>query len=194
MQHYRLATYDSDRGPRAAILMNGHARDAAEATGQPGYASVLSILEDWDNAARAIAEAVEAPTAEAMPVSEMKFLPPVLYPGTIYCAGANYQDHMDAVAKHRGLPPQPSPKDIGVGPFFFLKARRSVVGPDSDVVNESKAFDFEIELAVVIGRKGARRLQGRRAGLRRGLHRRERLFRARPHPSAPTPGWLPVQI
>ena len=153
MKRYRLATYDSDRGPRAAILMNGHARDAAEATGRAAYASVLSILEDWNNAGRAIAEAVDAPATGTMPVLEMKFLSPVLYPGTIYCAGANYQDHMDAVARHRGLPPQPSPKDIGVGPFFFLKARRSVVGPDSEVVNESKAFDFEIELAVVIGRK-----------------------------------------
>lgn len=153
MSDFRLATYQSGHGPRAAVISQGHLHDAAELSGRPDYATMLGILEDWAVAEPLLANATQGNGAGGKPVAEAKLLAPLLYPGTIYCAGANYQDHMDAVAKHRGMPPQPSPRTLGIGPFFFLKAPRCVVGPEDTLVNESNALDFEIELAAVIGRK-----------------------------------------
>ncbi len=156
MSNFTLASYQSAQGPRAGIIAGGHLHDAAEITDKPAYASVLGILEDWDRAEGLFSKLAGELNQAGIPVAEAHLLAPLLYPGTIYCAGANYQDHMDAVAKHRGMPPQPSPRTLGIGPFFFLKSPRSVVGPGTELVNESKALDFEIELAVVIGRKARR--------------------------------------
>ncbi len=151
MKEFSLATYSLPTGPRAAVVSGGLLYDAATLTGHAGYDTVLSILVDWERAEPALRAA--EPASEGMKLSEAKLHAPLLYPGAIYCCGANYQDHMDAIAKRRGLPVHPSPRAMGVGPFHFLKAPRCVVGPDAEVLNESRAFDYEIELAVVIGRQ-----------------------------------------
>ena len=153
MTAFYLASAVVSGEPRAAIVVNDIVYDAAEICDRPGYRSVLGVLEDWDRAEPLLTQVAAALNGGGIPLADATLLAPVLYPGAIYCAGANYQDHMDAVSKHRGLPPQPSPRAIGVGPFFFLKSPRSVVGPDVEIINESAAFDFEIELAVIIGRQ-----------------------------------------
>jgi 2-keto-4-pentenoate hydratase/2-oxohepta-3-ene-1,7-dioic acid hydratase in catechol pathway len=87
-------------------------------------------------------------------VKQAKLLAPVRWPGTIYCAGANYQDHAEEMWKTSGQPPQPDPHTLGLKPWFFIKAARSVTDPDAKVAisNYSKKMDWEAELAVVIGR------------------------------------------
>lgn len=63
----------------------------------------------------------------------------------VFCVGRNYAEH----AKERGAE---APKD----PVFFTKAPTTVVGPGAQVPYpaSTSAFDYEGELAVVIGRKG----------------------------------------
>ena len=156
MANYALATYESDAGPRAAVVIGQRLYDAASLADRAQYASVLAILAEWDDAAPWLESLAATPPSGGEALAAATLHAPVLYPGAIYCAGANYQDHMDAVAKHRGMPPQPSPREIGVGPFFFLKTPRCIVGPGAAVANESEALDFEIELAVIIGRKARR--------------------------------------
>jgi 2-keto-4-pentenoate hydratase/2-oxohepta-3-ene-1,7-dioic acid hydratase in catechol pathway len=57
--------------------------------------------------------------------------------------------------KAAGRPPEPDPHELGLKPWFFLKNPHSVVasGVDVEISNYSKKMDWEIELAVVIGRK-----------------------------------------
>jgi len=58
----------------------------------------------------------------------------VLYPGNIYCAGANYTDHMAEMARAQGKEPGPTMKDLGEKPWHFVKtSRSSVVGPGAAV-------------------------------------------------------------
>ncbi|GIJ07770.1 2-hydroxyhepta-2,4-diene-1,7-dioate isomerase [Micromonospora andamanensis] len=69
---------------------------------------------------------------------------PPLRPGKIVCIGLNYHDH--AAETGAALPAEP---------VVFLKAADTVVGPDDPVLvpRGSTRTDWEVELAVVIGRK-----------------------------------------
>ncbi|MCJ8332471.1 MAG: fumarylacetoacetate hydrolase family protein [Lentisphaeria bacterium] len=68
---------------------------------------------------------------------------PVARPGKVICVGLNYSDH----AKESGMP---IPKE----PIIFFKAANTVVGPFDDVIipRKSKKTDWEVELAIIIGK------------------------------------------
>ena len=155
MAGYKLATYESAQGPRAGAVINDLVYDVAALTSQPKYATVLDVLDDWDAAHKLLDAAAKAPKGDGKPVKQTKFLAPLRWPGTIYCAGANYQDHAEEMWKASGQPPQPDPHELGLKPWFFIKAARSVTDPDTKVSisKYSKKMDWEAELAVVIGRK-----------------------------------------
>ena len=72
------------------------------------------------------------------------FAAPISRPGKIVCIGLNYTDH----AREASMP-------VPTEPVFFLKAGTSWCGPDEDVPIPPGAdrMDWEIELAIVIGRR-----------------------------------------
>ena len=83
-----------------------------------------------------------------------RVLTPLQYPGKVLCAGANYYDHMEEM----GVPDLR--KEAQRLFFFFKPPRNALVGPGRDRAlcrADSKMFDWEIELAAVIGKR-ARRL------------------------------------
>ena len=86
-------------------------------------------------------------------VKAERVLTPLQYPGKVLCAGANYYDHI----KEMGVPDVR--KEAQRLFFFFKPPRNSLVGPGRTVryPQDSKMFDWEVELAAVIGRT-ARRL------------------------------------
>ena len=151
MPGYRLVTYATSAGPRAGIVTDGTLIDAASATGQPADANMLAILDDWAAAEPRLARA--AGNHEGRPLAGATLLPPVLYPVTIYCAGANYSDHVARMAQIQGIPTEPDPHELGLNPWHFIKPSRSAVGDAATVSTVSAALDWEAELAVVIGRK-----------------------------------------
>ncbi|MCM8531259.1 MAG: fumarylacetoacetate hydrolase family protein [Lentisphaeraceae bacterium] len=67
-------------------------------------------------------------------------------PGKIICIGLNFKDH----AEESGME---APKE----PVVFFKATSSLVGPNDDLVipRGSEKTDWEVELAVVIGKKAS---------------------------------------
>jgi 2,4-didehydro-3-deoxy-L-rhamnonate hydrolase len=69
---------------------------------------------------------------------------PVARPSKIICIGLNYSDH--AKESNMQLPPEP---------VVFFKATSAIVGPNDDLVipKNSKKTDWEVELAIVIGKK-----------------------------------------
>jgi 2-keto-4-pentenoate hydratase/2-oxohepta-3-ene-1,7-dioic acid hydratase in catechol pathway len=88
-------------------------------------------------------------------LKKVKLLAPVLYPGAIFCAGANYTDHAAEMAAAENRPPGPNMKEMGEKPWHFIKTSAgSVVGPGAVVriPPYSKAVDWEVELVAVIGR------------------------------------------
>jgi 2-keto-4-pentenoate hydratase/2-oxohepta-3-ene-1,7-dioic acid hydratase in catechol pathway len=120
------------------------------------WASTLELLEDWP-AAEAVLRDLNL--AEAPVVSYDTLLPPLQWPRKVICAGVNYRKHMREMGGE--IP------EAGWRPFFFLKApTTSVIGPRDPIVISSAArarYDWEAELAVVIGIKG-RNIDPERAG------------------------------
>ncbi|WUR82522.1 fumarylacetoacetate hydrolase family protein [Streptomyces phaeochromogenes] len=89
---------------------------------------------------RTAAEAGELPVLDA---DGLRVGPPVARIGKVVCIGLNYHDH----AKETGAEPPAEP-------VIFFKAADTVVGPYDTVLvpRGSVKTDWEVELAVVIGR------------------------------------------
>lgn len=71
---------------------------------------------------------------------------PISNVGKVVCVGLNYEDH----AKETGQP-------IPTEPVLFMKATSAIVGPNDNVVipQGSEKTDWEVELAIVIGRRAS---------------------------------------
>ena len=71
---------------------------------------------------------------------------PLARPSKIVCIGLNYVDH----AKETNATPPSEP-------VIFMKATTAIVGPNDDIIipKNSKKTDWEVELAVVIGKKAS---------------------------------------
>ena len=71
---------------------------------------------------------------------------PIQRPSKIVCIGLNYADH----ARETGATPPSEP-------VIFFKATTSLVGPNDNIVipRGSKKTDWEVELAVVIGKRAS---------------------------------------
>jgi 2-keto-4-pentenoate hydratase/2-oxohepta-3-ene-1,7-dioic acid hydratase in catechol pathway len=156
-ESYRLLSYRSDAGPRAGVAIGDDVFDTAQLTGRAAYVTTLDVLADWPAAEPLLRKAAGSVTsAAAKPLKSPKLLAPVLYPSAVYCAGANYADHMiEMAAAAKAEPePEPDPHTLGLGPWHFIKASRAIVGDGAVVTlpRYARNIDWEIELAAVIGR------------------------------------------
>ncbi|MGX1930963.1 fumarylacetoacetate hydrolase family protein [Flagellimonas sp. 2504JD4-2] len=77
---------------------------------------------------------------------EIRLGAPLSRPSKIICVGLNY-------AKHAAESGMPIPKE----PVLFFKATSAIIGPNDDVLIPigSQKTDWEVELAVVIGKKAS---------------------------------------
>jgi 2,4-didehydro-3-deoxy-L-rhamnonate hydrolase len=78
--------------------------------------------------------------------NDVRLGPPLVRPSKIVCIGLNYRDH--ALESGMAVPTEP---------VVFLKATSALVGPNDDVVipRGSTKTDWEVELAVVIGKRAS---------------------------------------
>ena len=167
-QSYRLATYsDANDAPRAGIIVDDWMIDVADAlsmAGDPALAaaatSVLGVLSRWNEIhprLQAIAQAARRGEewVSTTALSQAQLLAPVLFPGTIFCAGANYRDHVAEMSKALNLPAEPDPHDLGLKPWHFIKPSAPCVrgtGARIALPAYSKKVDWEAEIAIIIGR------------------------------------------
>jgi 2-keto-4-pentenoate hydratase/2-oxohepta-3-ene-1,7-dioic acid hydratase in catechol pathway len=114
-----------------------------------------------------VAAAARVKPTDGRALNEVALLAPILYPGAIFCAGANYWDHMKEMNERQkrltGKEPPPAAK--AKSPWFFIKTGpHSVIGPGSNarMPPHSQKLDWEAELGVVIG-KPARNVPVERA-------------------------------
>ena len=92
----------------------------------------------------AAAQATLTSSAPRVPLNSVKLAPLVPEPGKTICLGLNYFDH----AKEGG-------RDKPDYPWFFFRGATSLIahGDAGRVPRVSSKFDYEAELAVVIGRR-----------------------------------------
>jgi 2-keto-4-pentenoate hydratase/2-oxohepta-3-ene-1,7-dioic acid hydratase in catechol pathway len=94
-------------------------------------------LRDW-------ADAIE-PTGGEPLLDQVTLAPCVPRPSKIFGVGLNYREH----AREAGL-------DLPKQPMIFAKFPSCLAGPRADVVLTGGRVDYEVELVVVIGRRGRR--------------------------------------
>lgn len=123
------------------LLDNEKKIDVSECTKDfnPGFfnSGGLNRLKNWLQENQSSAPVVD---------ESIRLGPPVTGTGKLVCIGLNYEDH----AKEGGM-------DIPKEPILFFKATSSIVGPYDDVIipKNSKKTDWEVELAVIIGKKAS---------------------------------------
>jgi 2,4-didehydro-3-deoxy-L-rhamnonate hydrolase len=98
-----------------------------------------------DGAARAI-DAAAAGSLLRLDGAGLRAGPPILKPGAVICVGMNYAAH---AAESGSAAPS--------APVIFLKTPNTVVGPNDDIriPRDSAKTDWEVELAVVIGKRAS---------------------------------------
>lgn len=144
--------------------------------------SLLNLLDEWsrvfpalqDSARKLQGGGLEARANDLIPLDQLRVHAPLPKPGTIYCSGANYKKHVaELIVAHqsdertRGMTVEDK-RAWAMGlmdrraesgtPFIFVKPQSSVTGPFDTVAvpDVSEKPDWELELAVVIGRRARR--------------------------------------
>ena len=148
---YRLLSYVRDGHPTAGALVAGrvHAVDELLPGADVDTSSVLSLMERWPTVDGALERAAaELDPESGTPLAQVELLAPILYPRGLFCAGANYWDHireMEGTIDRSNRPPEP---------WLFMKTAAHSIVADGQAVRIpplSRQLDWEAELAVVIG-------------------------------------------
>ena len=162
MAEYRLVSYRDPAGAaRAGVLIGERVFAPARLLGdlaQTGDAgSVIGLLRQWDRVHPRLAAAPsEADAGDGLALAEVVLDAPILYPGALYCAGANYWDHLQEMAAIAARTTGKAPALAkGAEPWFFLKTTAGSIigaGRPARLPGFSKQVDWEAELGVVIAR------------------------------------------
>ncbi|WP_439658830.1 fumarylacetoacetate hydrolase family protein [Lentzea sp. HUAS TT2] len=93
-------------------------------------------------------------TAEVLPLSEVRLESPLhRFNRDVLCTGWNYWDHFEeSKGKREG-----QEVERPLRPTFFTKGPDTVIGPSDDIAYDpglSQKWDYEAEIAMVIGRDG----------------------------------------
>ena len=114
---------------------------------------LMNLFDDWDASERRLLELVlllrGSSQGLAQPAPE-DFMTPLQYPAKLVLGGANYYEHMRRDAKKPDFR-----KEDGLPVFFLKPPTTSLVGCGKTVRYpvQSRCLDWEIELALVIGRR-----------------------------------------
>ena len=157
---YKLLSCEISGQPRGGILVGETVYLLSDVLQGEGQKSVLETLAQWDVnqpllEARSQAIASGSLDIAGIALRDVRLLAPVLYPGAIYCAGANYNDHVGEMYSVMGIEQGLPMKEAGELPWHYIKpARSTVVGPGTAVRLPiySQKVDWEVELVAVIGR------------------------------------------
>ncbi|MFI1462243.1 fumarylacetoacetate hydrolase family protein [Nocardia carnea] len=128
----KLATLRVDGGTRA-VRLDG---DTLVDLGYPDLGALFA-QDDW-------ATIAANTTGTAWPAEGADLAPVVPNPSKVICVGHNYTNHIKEMG--RELPSYPT---------LFPKFADSLIGPNDPIVRpgETEAFDWEVELVVVIGKQ-----------------------------------------
>ncbi|HYB06642.1 MAG TPA: fumarylacetoacetate hydrolase family protein [Nitrososphaerales archaeon] len=146
----RLAHYVRDGQTRVGVVRGNSVYDLSESAGILGFPD----LSDLSTIDQVLARGLLNPLRErekaleetgGIDLESVQLRSPILSPEKIFCLAENYRAH----AREAGGKPAGKP-------YLFTKFRNTIIGPDQPILipRVSKKVDWEVELAVVIGREG----------------------------------------
>lgn len=147
----RFVTVRANGRFRPGVIRDGqvHALDAS-------LPDMLAVIERWMRDPASV-----VPVDPICALDAATLLPPI-WPlrRDVFCVGWNYQAHFDEGAKDRSVP---GIQEIPARPTLFSKATLSVAAPYADLPLHEECtarLDWEVELAVIIGRAGVNIAEG----------------------------------
>jgi 2-keto-4-pentenoate hydratase/2-oxohepta-3-ene-1,7-dioic acid hydratase in catechol pathway len=142
----RLVTFRADGGARLGVLRGDD--EVVEVT-DPG--DMLALIDAGAEGLDRVRAAAASSRGKAHRLEDLELLPPIPEPrGNVIAIGRNYEKHAAETARIEGREPSP--------PTIFTKAITSLIEPFGDIAIDpavSDKIDWEVELAVVIGKGGA---------------------------------------
>jgi 2-keto-4-pentenoate hydratase/2-oxohepta-3-ene-1,7-dioic acid hydratase in catechol pathway len=133
----RIARIGNAGQEKPAVLQGDH------------YILVDSLISDWsrqslEDGALAKVAAADLSALPRVAKGSTRIGSPINRPTKVICVGLNYLGHI-----------KETNADTPAEPVIFMKAPDSVVGPNDDIVipPNSLATDYEVELAIVIGKR-----------------------------------------
>lgn len=134
----RIARFGKFGSERPAVMINDS---------QAVY--VDHLIKDWNRdeleaGAYAKVKAADLSSQTPVDVAGLRIGSPVARPTKLICIGLNYAKH----AAESGMTPPPEP-------VVFMKAPDCLIGPNDEIAipPNSTATDYEVELAIVIGKR-----------------------------------------
>ena len=137
----RAVSFERDGQHSYGVVVDGAVAEAPAAL-RSRYGDLDAVLRD--GALDALRDA--SATAATISLDAVQLLPPVVGP-RIFCVGINYRSHREEMGR-----------DASDHPTIFVRFPSSLVGHGAPLLRPraSDRFDYEGELAVVIGRTGRR--------------------------------------
>lgn len=112
------------------------------ALGEAAFTKIQKALLDIDMSVQ-----------ELVPLDKVEVLPPLNVTKNVFCVGRNYREHIIEGNIANGRPANSFPEAIE----FFSKPSTAVIGHKGQIsrhANLTNSLDYEVELAIVIGRRG----------------------------------------
>jgi 2-keto-4-pentenoate hydratase/2-oxohepta-3-ene-1,7-dioic acid hydratase in catechol pathway len=139
----RLVSYDAGQGARHGVLSGP---EGSERIHEIGAGDLLVLLESGDGWMERAGAAQSS--GDGIPLSTIRLLAPLRRPPKLLALAGNYQDHVreggvaDVLKQH-------------ATPLLFLKPSTSIIAPGEPIhaPEISHTVDYELEIAVVIGRR-----------------------------------------
>ena len=116
---------------------------------------IMNMLDHWDDHFKKVQNALAALNsgkAEGIPVSDAELLSPVPHPRS--CRdGYAFRQHVETARRNRGVPMIP---EFDQYPVFYFTNHQAIHGPGviECMPDHFRQLDFELEVAIVIGKKG----------------------------------------
>lgn len=142
----KIVGFQASEGLRLGVVEGDEVIDLQAV--DPNLPSDLrTILENNNGDLQPLAAlARRAPASAKRPLSGLKFALPVENPGKIVCLGLNYMEHVKEGPNRDNIPKFPT---------IFMRCNTSLVAHERPMIRPrvSETFDYEAELALIVGRK-----------------------------------------
>lgn len=154
----KLISFEFDETEKPGVLLENETRilDLSQ------ILDPISNLKDFIALGEAGLESVREylvapPASHCIAVDEVRILAPLIEPKrNIFCVGKNYYDHAEEFHQS-GFDASAGKSAVPDCPIFFSKSYTSIIGPGDAIpasADWTNSVDYEVELAVVIGREG----------------------------------------
>ena len=137
----KLASYTNNGQSGFGVMVDGGLVDCTSRGVGQSLKQALS-----SGALEAIRKIADGAVAD-LPVDDVTLAPPIVNPGKVFCVGVNYRKHVLEMGR-----------DLPTHPWVFTRSADSFVGHGNAMIRPavSEQFDFEGELALVIGKTAHR--------------------------------------